>query len=130
LQAGANYVISDTKTPDSAGGQSAATQSILNSQNNYWTLNFNAGLVLDDKTDLNLGYYFYRATDGQNSLVNGLPLGADALEHSVMATLTRRITKHLRWNLKYAFTHYDDFASAGAYNFNAQMVYTSLQYRF
>jgi hypothetical protein len=130
LQAGANYVISDTKTPESDTTQSLVTQSILNSQNNYWTVNFNAGFVLDDKTDLNLGYYFYRAADGQNTLVNGLPLGTDALEHSVMATLTRRITKNLRWNLKYGFTHYDDFASAGAYNFNAQVVYTSLQYRF
>jgi hypothetical protein len=130
LQAGANYVISETKTPASDGTQSLVTQSILNSQNNYWTVNFNAGFVLDEKTDLNLGYYFYRAADGQNTLVNGLPLGTDALEHSVMATLTRRITPHLRWNLKYGFTHYDDFASAGAYNFKAQVVYTSLQYRF
>ncbi len=58
LQAGFNYVISETKTP--AAGY---TQSILNSQNNYWTVNFNSGFVLDDKTDLNLGYYYYRADD-------------------------------------------------------------------
>lgn len=130
LQVGANYVISDTKTPASDSSQSIATQSILNAQNNYWTMNANVGFVLDEKTDLNLGYYYYRAADGQNSLVNGLPLGADDLQDSITATLTRRITSHLRWNLKYGFTHYDDFASAGAYNFNAQVIYTSLQYRF
>ena len=28
------------------------------------------------------------------------------------------------------FTHYDDFASAGAYNFNAQVIYATIQYRF
>jgi hypothetical protein len=126
LQAGANYVISETKTP-----ASDYTQAILNSQNNYWTLNFNAGFVLDDKTDLNLGYFYYRAADGQNSIgSNGLPLGTDALENSATATLTRRITKNLRWNLKYAFTHYEDFASAGSCNFNASVISTSLQYRF
>lgn len=130
LQAGANYVISETRTPASDWPQDAATQSILNSQNNYWTVNGNVGLVLDDRTDLNLGYYFYRAADGQNSLLNGLPLGTDVLQHSASATLSRRITKHLRWNIKYAYTHYDDFASAGNYNFNAQVVYTSIQYRF
>ena len=130
FQGGANYVLSDTKTPYSDTVQSLATQTILNSENNYYTVNANVGFVLDEKTDLNVGYYYYRAADGQNTLVNGLPLGTDALQDSVTATLTRRITKHLRWNLKYGFTHYDDFASAGAYNFNAQVIYTSLQYRF
>lgn len=130
LQGGANYVLSETKTPYSDNPESAATQTILNSQNNYWTVNANAGFILDDKTDLNIGYYYYRAADGQNSLVNGLPLGTDALQDSVTATLSRRINKHLRWNVKYAYTHYDDFASAGAYSFNAQMIYTSIQYRF
>ena len=127
LQAGANYVISETKTP-----ASDYTQAILNSQNNYWTINFNAGLVLDDKTDLNLGYFYYRAADGQNAVVNGsgLPLGTDAEEHSASATLTRRLTKNLRLNVKYAFTHYEDYASAGNYNFNAHVIFTSLQYRF
>jgi len=126
LQVGANYVISETKTPTSD-----YTQAILNSQNNYWTVNFNAGFVLDDKTDLNLGYYYYRAADGQNSIgSNGLPLGTDALQNSITATLTRRITKNLRWSLRYAFTRYEDFASAGSYNFDAQVLFTSLQYRF
>ena len=125
LQAGANYVISETKTP-----ASDYTQAILNSQNNYWTVNFNAGFVLDDKTDLNVGYFYYRAADGQNAVVNGLPLGTDAEEHSINATLTRRLTKNLRLNLKYAFTYYEDFASAGNYNFNAHVIFSSLQYRF
>jgi hypothetical protein len=126
LQAGANYVISETRTP-----ASDYTQAILNSQNNYWTINFNADFALDDKTDLNLGYYYYRAADGQNSIgSNGLPLGTDTLENSVTATLTRRITKNLRWNLRYAFTRYEDFASAGGYNFDAHVLFTSVQYRF
>ena len=129
VQLGANYVISQTTTPAS-GAAATATQSILNSQNNYWTLNGNVGLVLDDKTDLNLGYYYYRAADSQNALIDGLPLGADVEQHSLTATLTRRITKNLRWNLKYGYTHYDDFASAGRLQFNAQVIYTSLQYRF
>lgn len=126
LQAGVNYVVSETKTPTSD-----YTQAILNSENNYWTINGNVGFVLDDKTDLNLGYYYYRAADGQNSIDgNGLPLGTDSLENSFTATLTRRITKNLRWNLRYAFTRYEDFASADNYNFDAQVIFTSVQYRF
>jgi hypothetical protein len=125
LQGGLNYVVSTTETP--AAG---ATQAILNSQNNYWTVNFNSTFVLDDKTDLNLGYYYYRAADGQVGQVSGVPLGTDAAEHSVTATLSRRITKNLRWNLRYAFTHYEDMASLGNFNFDAHVIFSSLQYRF
>jgi hypothetical protein len=136
LQAGFNYVLSTTETPASSlslstGTQSATiTQNILNSQNNYWTVNFNSTFVLDEKTDLNIGYYYYRAADSQNGLLVGVPLGADTEEHSVTATLSRRITKNLRWNLRYAFTHYDDMASLGSYNFDAHVIFSSLQYRF
>jgi hypothetical protein len=125
LQAGFNYVLSTTKTP-----ASDYTQAVLNSQNNYWTVNFNSTLVLDDKSDLNLGYFYYRAADGQNNIVGGLPLGTDTKEHSVTATFSRRITQNLRFNLKYAFTHYEDSASAGNFNYDAHVIFSSLQYRF
>jgi len=124
LQAGFNYVISETKTP-----ASDYTQSILNAQNNYWTVNFDSSVVLDARTDFNLGYFYYRADDYQPP-VNGVPFGAGAEEHSVTATLTRRVTQNLRWNLRYAFTHYVDSASAGTFNYDAHVIYTSLQYRF
>jgi hypothetical protein len=125
LQLGFNYVASKTETP-----ASAYTQAILDAQNNYWTLNFNSTLVLDNKTDLNLGYFYYRAANGQNDLVGGLPLGSDAEQQSITATLTRRLTQNLRLNLKYAFSHYNDFAAAGHYNYNSHLIYSSLQYRF
>ncbi|HEU5395577.1 MAG TPA: hypothetical protein VFV81_00320 [Verrucomicrobiae bacterium] len=124
LQAGFNYVLSETKTP-----ASDYTQSILNSQNNYWTLNFNSGFVLDEKTDLNIGYFYYRADDYQPP-VGGVPFGAGAEEHSVTATLTRRLTEHLRWSLKYAFAHYEDSAAGGHFDYDAHVIFSSLQYRF
>ena len=125
LQAGFNYVLSTTKTPTSD-----YTQAVLNSQNNYWTVNFNSDFVLDDRTDLNVGYFYYRAADGQNNIVGGVPLGTDTEEHSVTAALSRRITQNLRLNLKYAFTHYDDLASVGHFSYDAQVIFASLQYRF
>jgi hypothetical protein len=125
LQAGFNYVLSTTKTP-----ASDYTQAVLNSQNNYWTVNFNSDFVLDDKTDLNVGYFYYRADDGQNGIVGGLPLGTDAQQNSVTASLTRRISKNLRLTLKYAFTDYSDYASAGAFSYDTHVIFASLQYRF
>ncbi|HTL74222.1 MAG TPA: hypothetical protein VL863_13045 [bacterium] len=124
FQAGLNYVLSKTKTP-----ASDYTQAILNAQNNYWTANFNANLTLDDKTDLDLGYYYYYANDFQVPAA-GLGLGAGARQNSVTATLTRRITKNLRLNLKFAYTHFDDTSNGGYGDYDSSLVSSSLQYRF
>jgi hypothetical protein len=125
LQVGFNYVLSETKTP-----ASDFTQAILNAQNNYWTLNFSSGLVLDDKTDLNLGYFYYRADNYQDNSTVGLPLGAGAEEHGVNATLSRRLTKNLRLSLRYGYYHYDDETFGGHQDYFAHVIYTSLRYRF
>ena len=93
-------------------------------------MTFDSTLVVDDKTDLNLGFIYYQASDYNNNSSVGLPLGAGADEQTLTASLTRRITQNLRVSLKYAYTHYNDWASGGFNNYDAQMVYSSLQYRF
>ncbi|HOX55557.1 MAG TPA: hypothetical protein P5205_05855 [Candidatus Paceibacterota bacterium] len=125
LQAGLNYVWSETKTP-----ASDYTEAIVNAQNNYWTLTLASGLVLDDKTDLRISYLYYRADNYDNLELDGVSYGAGAEEHSVTATLTRRIGKHIRWNLRYGFSHYTDALYGENRDFDAHLVYTSLQYRF
>ena len=87
-------------------------------------------VVLDDQTDFNLGCLYYHAGDFNNNAANGVPLGTGAEQYTVTAGITRRITQNLRVNLKYAYTQYDDWASGGNNSYDAQMVYTSLQYRF
>lgn len=125
LQAGFNYVLSKTETP-----AEDYTQAVLEAKNNYWTVTFNSSVVVDDKTDLNITYLYYQAGDYNNNSSYGVPLGAGAEEHTVTAAITRRINSHLRVSLKYAYSHYNDWASGGNNNYDAQMVYTSLQYRF
>ncbi len=125
LQAGIDYVLSETKTP-----VTDYTTAILNSQNNYWTVNFSSDFVVDDKTDLDVAYFYYRADDYQDNSNAGLAVGAGAYEHGVTATLTRRITQHLKASLKYSYYNYEDAASGGFNNFEAHLIFASLQYRF
>lgn len=125
LQVGFNYVLSKTETP-----ASDFTQAILDAQNNYWTLNFSSGLVLDDKTDLNLGYFYYQADNYRDNSSVAVPYGAGAEEHGITATLVRRLTKNLRLTLKYGYFHYDDVTSGGNKNYQAHMLFSGLQYRF
>ncbi len=125
LQAGANYVLSDTHTP-----ASDVTPAILAARNNYWTVNFTSGLVLDNKTDLKLSYFYYQADDYVDNSTVGVPYGSGAEEHAVTATVTRRITKNLRLLLRYGFSHYQDELYGGNRDFDTHLVYSSLQYRF
>ena len=96
LQAGFNYVLSEMRTP-----ASDFTQAILAAQNNYWTLNFSSGFVLDDKSDLNVNCFYYRADNYQDNSSFGVPYGAGGEEQGITATLVRRLTKNLRVSLKY-----------------------------
>jgi hypothetical protein len=125
LQAGFNYVVSDTYTPTSD-----FTQAALAAQNNYWTVNFNSGLVIDNKTDLNLGYFYYQADNLEDSFASGVPLGMTAAEHGVTATLTRRLKPNLLLTLRYGFFDYDDTTFGGSRDYQAHVVSSSLRYRF
>jgi hypothetical protein len=120
-----NYVLSDTRTP-----ASDVVQGILQSQNNYWTLNFSSGLVLDDKTDLNLSYFYYLSGDYSNNSRQGVPYGAGSQEHAVTATLTRRISRNLRLSVKYGYYRYNDGAYGGNQDFGANLISATLRYRF
>ena len=126
LQAGVNYVLSTTETPNA---DAAYSQSVLNAQNNYLTVNANANFVLDDKTDLDVGYFYYHANDFKNPSI-GLPYGAGAEENSITSTLTRRITEQLRLTVRFAYSHYNDTANNGYGSYDSYLVSSGLQYRF
>jgi hypothetical protein len=86
--------------------------------------------VVDDKTDLNLGYFYYLADNYSDNSSFGVPLGAGAEEHGVNATLSRRLTKNLRLSVRYGYYHYNDDSFGGHQDFFAHVIYTSLRYRF
>ncbi len=125
LTAGFNFVLSETETPTSD-----YTQAVLNSQNNYWTVNCSADFVVDDKTDLNVSYYYYQADDYNNNATVGMPYGAGAQEHAVTAEIVRRITENLRLTVKSGYYHYTDDTSGGNNDFDSYLIFASMQYRF
>lgn len=125
LQGGVSYVDSGLETP-----ASDYTAAVLEAQNNYWSFNLNAGFVLDDKTDLNLGYTYYLADNYTDNTPIGVPYGSGAEEHGVSAMLVRRITKNIRASLRYSYYHYTDDSAGGWRDYDAHGVYTRLQYRF
>jgi len=93
-------------------------------------VNFSSSLVLDNKTDLNLSYFYYQADDYCNNSLEGVPYGAGGQEHSITATLTRRVTERIRLSVKYGYFRYLDPASGGNADYGVNLVYASLRYRF
>ncbi|MFO1477159.1 MAG: hypothetical protein U1F98_10965 [Verrucomicrobiota bacterium] len=124
-QVGFNYVWNSVTTP-----AAAYTDAIQNARNNYWTVTFNSTVVLDDRTDLNLGYFYYQANNFQNYYATGLPLGAGAQEQGVTAGLVRRIRSNIRAGLKYGYFSNVDETYGGNRDYHAQVVSTSVQYLF
>jgi len=132
LQAGFTYVLSKTTTPgaDAPLAVTPTIPGVLPSQNDYWMLNFSSTFVLNDKTDLNLGYFYYRANNHYDNAAAGVLYGSDAQEHSLSASVVYRMRHNIRLILRYGYSHYDDVAFGGQRNYEAHVVSTSLQYRF
>jgi len=103
---------------------------VPNLADDYWTLDAMAGYALDEKTDLQLQYNYYRAKDYVNNALYSQPFGADTEQQGVTATITRQITKAIKVSLKYGFFRNRDQTSGGNNNYDAHLVYASMQYRF
>ena len=119
LKAGATVVIT--------GRNQEAVDRVLNGMQ---AADRTAGFVVDDKTDLQANYFFYVAKDFVGDPAFGQPYGADAEEHGVTVTLTRKLTKNLRLTTKYGYYRFQDNASGTHNNYDAHLIYSSLHCRF
>ncbi len=124
FQPGFNYVIDRTTTP--AGGGSP----VENARNDYYNVTCVAGLVVDDRTDLQAQYSFYRAHNYNPGFAASLPYGAGAEEHGILASLIRRINPRLRVTLRYGFFSSRDETAGGHNDYDAHLVMTSAHYLF
>jgi hypothetical protein len=125
LQGGVNRVWDRTDTP-----ADAISPAIHVSRNDYWTVNSTIGYALDDKSDLELQYLYYRADNFVDNSAFGLPYGTEDREHGITAALIRRISERMRVTLKYGFFDGRFLASGHHQDYQAHLIYSSLRYRF
>ena len=135
IQGNASLVRSETDTPAgninlTANGPSYTTPTVLNFKNNYYQLSCDVGYAIDDKTNANVCYSYYRANDYQNNITVGMPYGAGAIENTVSANITRKLSKQISVSLKYAYYTYSDQTSGYNNNYRANMIYSKMQIRF
>jgi hypothetical protein len=125
LQGGFNYVLDSTATP-----ATDASPLAYNALNDYWNTTATAGYALSDKTDLQATYSYYRANNYQDNSAVTQPYGAEGNEHGVTATVAHRLRKNVLLTLRYGFFRGHDVTSGGFNNYEAHLVYSSIQYRF
>jgi hypothetical protein len=125
LQGNLNFVKDQTDTP-----VDGITGAVLDSESDYWNGSLTAGLALDDKTDLTATYFYYRADNYEDNSADGMPYGIGIEEHGITAGLSRQLSRRVRATLRYGFYTSDDETSGGNNDFDAHMVYSTVQYRF
>ena len=125
FQATVHYVLSETDTP-----ADEVLRSLQVAENDYWNGTVSAGIAINEKTDLQLNYYYYRADNYVDNAVFGMPYNSTAEEQAVTATLSREINKHMRASLKYGYFSNRDETSGGHNNYNAHLFAATLQFRY
>jgi hypothetical protein len=131
LQTNVSYVLDQTETPASQIDLIPNTSAtVVNFRNDYWTVTAGAGFLLDDKTNLEADYSFYRATDYFKNSRVAVPYGMGATEHTLSAGVGRQINKQIRLTLKYTYFNYTDETYGGHNDYEAHSIFSGLQYRF
>jgi hypothetical protein len=135
LQGNVSYVLSQTDTPAgstylTSTGPSYTSPTVLNFKNNYSEYGVDVGYLLDDKTNLDAEYTYYRADDYQNNITVGMPYGAGAEETTVSAGIKHKLSKNISTSLKFTYYTYRDQTSGGNDNYKAYMIYSGMQFGF
>jgi hypothetical protein len=129
LQVSANYALDDTDTPadEALGGVTNVAPDL---KNNYWNFGGSVGFALDNKSDIQANYTYYRADNYIDNSRYSQPFGADAEEHAATIAYIRRFTNRIRWSLKYGFFTHEDYTVRGRNNYEAHLVYSTLRVMF
>jgi hypothetical protein len=130
LQGNINYVLDRTQTPANDFVGSDTNMMILPARNNYWNASAVVGYALDEKTDLQAQYFYYRANNYVDNSKFSQPYGAGAEENGITVTIGRQLSRQLRLSLKYGYFDNRDQTSGGHNNYQAHQVYSSLHYVF
>jgi len=129
VQGVGNYVLNETDTPaDGLTGPSGEVARIV--PNDYFSGQLIGGMVVDEATDLQALYTFYRADNYENNSRFSQPYGADLEEHGFSLGLRRKLSETLEGNVRYGFFTSNDGETGGFDDYDGHLVYGSVRYSF
>ncbi len=120
------FSLQDSRTVTAANGN----PSVAPFRGQVYSVMSSASYLLNNLTDLSLGYDFSHADFSQPNQTAGLPLGIDYQSHGVRAGIGRIFWKRFAARLEYAWSYYDE-PSSGHYNdFTAHGVFAMLRMKW
>ncbi len=128
IQASGVFMNDSRESPVSAIGGVADTVEVLDGD--FWNGNLTASWGIDDISNASVTL-FYNAVDNYvDNSEFGQPYGEDLTETGVSATYTRQLSDNAQLTLRYSFYDSEDKASGGYNDYDAQVLYSSIRYRF
>jgi hypothetical protein len=127
FQASANVVFDTLQTAyPRAGG--AANDVLRNANNDYVDGSFLAGLVLGKRTDAQLQYTWYRASNYDPGIPASLGYGMSVKDDTVTVAVKHKLTDSLVGVLKFGYFDSNSDTTGGRTNYHGPLVLVSLDY--
>jgi len=124
-----NYVQDSLHTP--ANDVSAPGAGLVLEQvSDYWSANTTVGFALDEQDSLFLSYDYFFASDFEDNSSVSVPYGLDRKDQTFGATWTRRLGDKVSFTFRYMWAKNNEPSSAGLNNFEANLFYGKMDYRF
>ncbi len=129
IQASGVYMDDSRESPVSTiGGGVADTVVVLDGD--FWNGNLSASWGIDDISNAAVTLYYNTVDNYVDNSEFAQPYGEDLTETGVSATYTRQLTDNAQLTLRYSYYDSDDKASGGYNDYHAQVLYSSIRYRF
>ncbi|MDQ8197735.1 hypothetical protein QEH56_06220 [Pelagicoccus enzymogenes] len=129
IQASGVFMDDARESPVSTiGGGVADTVAVLDGD--FWNGNLSASWGIDENSSAAVTL-FYNAVDNYvDNSEFAQPYGEDLVETGASATYTRQLTDNAQLTLRYSYYDSEDKAAGGFNDYDAQVLYSSIRYRF
>ena len=134
FQGNVNVVFDNISTVYPRAGMAAnglnADAILQDAKNNYWNASALAGWVVDEATDAQLQYTYYRANNFQPILAaTSVPFGAGAVEHTVTVGLKHKFNDTMVGSVRVGYFSSRNDTTGGFGNYNGVLAYLGLDYK-
>ena len=119
------FAYQNARTVTTANG----SPSIVPYAGNIYSVTLTGNYALNDRTSLIAAYAFSHGDFSQENFSEGLPLGIDYRQDTLVAGLQRKLNRNCTLGLQYRYYHYDEPSSGGFSNFDAHAVFATVACR-
>lgn len=129
IQASGVFVDDSRDSPVSTiGGGVADTVVVLDGD--FWNANLSASFGIDKVSNGTVTLFYNDVDNYVDNSEFAQPYGQDVTDVGLSATYTRKLTDNAQLTVRYSYFESEDDAAGGYNDYDAQILYSSIRYRF